>query len=63
MLQRKPAGQRDFQNEMKQYGIDPRLVIWIQRNTGQDQMPGQQKKKLFRRKEDRRCASPFLARD
>ena len=21
---------------MKQYGIDPRLVIWIQRNTGHD---------------------------
>ena len=21
---------------MKQYGIDPRLVIWIQRNTGRD---------------------------
>ena len=26
----------EYIGKMKQYGIDPRLVIWIQRNTGRD---------------------------
>lgn len=43
--------------DTKEYRTRPADV----QRSGKDQMPGQQKKKFFRRKEDRRCASPLLA--